>query len=65
MLSCADDAVKAAQAASAGGKRELQIGYVPSLTVELLSHILRAFGKTAPAVRVNLQNMTTPDMGRQ
>src|SRR6516225_7654372 len=62
VLSQADDAVKPAQAAAGSGNGELQIGYVPSLTVALLSRILYAFGKRAPAVRANLHDMTTADM---
>ena len=52
VLSSAANAVKTAQAAGGDGKRELQVGYSPSLAVELLPHMLRIFGKKAPAVRV-------------
>ena len=52
VLSSAANAVKTAQAGGGDGKRELQVGYSPSLAVELLPHMLRIFGKKAPAVRV-------------
>ena len=62
VLSCAANAVKTAQAAVGDGKRELQVGYSPSLAVELLPQMLRVFGKKAPAVRVNLYGMMALDM---
>jgi DNA-binding transcriptional LysR family regulator len=65
VLSHAGEAVKAAQAAAGSGKREIQIGYVPSLTVKVLPRVLRAFGKKAPGARVNLHDMTTPENDRR
>jgi LysR family transcriptional regulator, benzoate and cis,cis-muconate-responsive activator of ben and cat genes len=61
VLSHAAEAAKAAQAADGSGKRLIQIGYVPSLTVKVLPPILRAFTKKAPGVRVNLHDLTTPE----
>ena len=61
VLSHAAQAAKAAQTAAGSGKREIQIGYVPSLTVKVLPPILRDFTKKAPGVRVNLHDLTTPE----
>jgi DNA-binding transcriptional LysR family regulator len=47
----------------AGGKRgEIQIGYAPSLTVELLPRALKYFRKSNPGVRVQLHDLSTQDM---
>src|SRR5579859_1013103 len=49
----------------AGGKRgEIQIGYAPSLTVELLPRALRYFRKSNPGVRVRLHDLSTQEMLR-
>jgi DNA-binding transcriptional LysR family regulator len=47
----------------AEGKRgEIQIGYAPSLTVELLPRALRYFRKSNPGVRVRLHDLSTQEM---
>jgi LysR family transcriptional regulator, benzoate and cis,cis-muconate-responsive activator of ben and cat genes len=47
----------------AGGKRgEIQIGYAPSLTVELLPRALRYFRKSNPGLRVRLHDLSTQEM---
>ncbi|HTA31502.1 MAG TPA: LysR substrate-binding domain-containing protein, partial [Candidatus Cybelea sp.] len=48
-----------------GGKRgEIQVGYAPSLTVELLPRALRHFRKSNPGVRVRLHDLSTREMLR-
>jgi DNA-binding transcriptional LysR family regulator len=50
---------------TAGGKRgEIQVGYAPSLTVELLPRALRYFRKSNPGVRVQLHDLSTQEMLR-
>jgi LysR family transcriptional regulator, benzoate and cis,cis-muconate-responsive activator of ben and cat genes len=47
----------------AGGKRgEINVGYAPSLTVELLPRALRYFRKFNPGVRVRLHDLSTQEM---
>ncbi len=49
----------------AGGKRgEIQVGYAPSLTVEILPRTLRYFRKSNPGVRVQLHDLSTQEMLR-
>jgi len=49
----------------AGGKRgEINVGYAPSLTVELLPRALRYFRKSSPGVRVRLHDLSTQEMLR-
>src|SRR5580692_1009607 len=58
-------AEKAAQMAKevAGGRRgDIQIGYAPSLTVEILPRALRHFRKSNPGVRVQLHDLSTQEM---
>ncbi len=62
VLQRADDAVKAARAAAAGGHRELHVGYAPSLTAQILPPALRAFQAEMPHVRVALHDLSTEEM---
>jgi LysR family transcriptional regulator, benzoate and cis,cis-muconate-responsive activator of ben and cat genes len=49
----------------AGGKRgEINVGYAPSLTVELLPRALRYFRKSNPGVRARLHDLSTQEMLR-
>lgn len=49
----------------AGGKRgEINVGYAPSLTVELLPRALRYFRKSNPGVSVRLHDLSTQEMLR-
>jgi DNA-binding transcriptional LysR family regulator len=41
---------------------EIQVGYAPSLTVELLPRALRYFRKSNPGVRVQLHDLSTQEM---
>jgi len=55
------DAVKKARACIAT-QAEIDVGYVPSGTVEILPRALRAFMGTFPAVRVTLHDLSALDM---
>ena len=58
----ADDAVKKARAVSAGMNGEINVGYAPSLTVQILPAALRAFQEKFPGVRVALHDLSTEEM---
>ncbi len=58
----AHDAVQTVKAVSTGTQGELHVGYAPSLTVELLPKILRAFQEEAPGIRVHLHDLSTEEM---
>ncbi|RYD38192.1 MAG: LysR family transcriptional regulator [Verrucomicrobiaceae bacterium] len=59
VLDRVEAATQAVQAFAKGGLREIDIGYSPSLTVELLPHALREFQNRAPGVRVALHDLST------
>ena len=52
VLQHADDAVKKARAVSGGAGGEINVGYAPSLTVQILPQALRTFQEKFPGVRV-------------
>jgi DNA-binding transcriptional LysR family regulator len=58
----ADDAVKKARAVSGGTTGEINVGYAPSLTVQILPSALRAFQEQFPNVRVALHDLSTEEM---
>jgi len=58
----ADDAVKKARAVSGGMNGEINVGYAPSLTVQILPAALRAFQEKFPGVRVALHDLSTEEM---
>lgn len=58
----ADDAVKKARAVSGGTTGEINIGYAPSLTVQILPAALRAFQEKFPGVRVTLNDLSSEEM---
>jgi DNA-binding transcriptional LysR family regulator len=60
----ADEAVQTVKAVASGQRGEIQVGYAPSLTVELLPNTLRAFQQTNPGVRVQLHDLSTQEMLR-
>jgi DNA-binding transcriptional LysR family regulator len=62
VLRRADEAVQAIRATATGKKSEIHIGYAPSPTAEFLPHILRAYEKAAPEVRVTLHDLTADEM---
>lgn len=57
-----EEAVKSVQAAVAKEQGELQVGYAPTPTIELLPVVLRAFQKSAPGVRVTLHDHSSPEI---
>jgi DNA-binding transcriptional LysR family regulator len=62
VLQHANEAVSAARAVAQGAPAEIQVGYAPSLTVQILPHALRAFQAKFPKVRVCLHDLTTEEM---
>ena len=62
VLQHADDAVKKARAVSGGAGGEINVGYAPSLTVQILPQALRTFQEKFPGVRVALHDLSTEEM---
>jgi DNA-binding transcriptional LysR family regulator len=62
VLQHADDAVKKARAVSGGMSGEINVGYAPSLTVQILPRALRVFQDKFPQVRVALHDLSTEEM---
>jgi LysR family transcriptional regulator, benzoate and cis,cis-muconate-responsive activator of ben and cat genes len=62
VLQHADDAVKKARAVSGGTNGEIHVGYAPSLTVQILPPMLRAFQGEFPQVRVTLHDLSSEEM---
>ena len=58
----AEDAVKKARAVSGGMSGEINVGYAPSLTVQILPASLRKFQGRFPNVRVALHDLSTEEM---
>lgn len=64
VLRRADEAVQMVKAVAQGRRGEIQVGFAPSLTVELLPATLRRFQETNPGVRVRLHDLSTDEMLR-
>lgn len=62
VLQQAGRAMEVARAFATGARGELQVGYAPSLTVEVLPQALRRFQQEAPGVQVVLHDLGTDDM---
>src|SRR5882724_845574 len=62
ILQRADDAVNKARAVAGGTNGEINVGYAPSLTVQILPQALRAFQEKFPGVRVALHDLSTEEM---
>lgn len=62
VLRQADDAVRAAKAAASGAKGELQLGYAPGPTQEMLRELLRELRRVEPGLRVVLHDLSTAEM---
>jgi LysR family transcriptional regulator, benzoate and cis,cis-muconate-responsive activator of ben and cat genes len=62
LLQHADEAVKKARAVSGGIVGEINVGYAPSLTVQILPQALRTFQEKFPSVRVALHDLSTEEM---
>jgi len=62
VLQRADEAVEKARAVSGGMSGEINVGYAPSLTVQILPAALRKFQGRFPNVRVALHDLSTEEM---
>jgi len=62
VLQRAVDAVKKARAAAGGTRGEIHVGYAPSLTVQILPPMLRAFQGEFPHVHVKLHDLSSEEM---
>jgi DNA-binding transcriptional LysR family regulator len=62
VLDRAQEAAQAARAFATGERSEIQLGYAPSPTVELLPQALQAFQKDSPGVRVTLHDLSVQEM---
>jgi len=62
VLQRVDAAVATTRAVAGGQAGELQVGYAPSLTVELLPRALRSFQESSPGVKVSLHDLSTEQM---
>ena len=62
VLARAEAAVQKARAAAGGGRREIAVGYAPSLTVQILPPALRRFQEQFPEARVTLHDLSTEEM---
>ena len=62
ILQRADDAVKNARAVAGGTSGEINVGYAPSLTIQILPQALRKFQEKFPGVRVALHDLSTEEM---
>ncbi len=58
----ADEAVQTARAVASGMGGSIDIGYAPSLTVDLLPRALQAFQENCPGVRARLHDLSTEEM---
>ncbi len=58
----ADAAVKKARAVAGGITGEINVGYAPSLTVQILPQVLRTFQGDCPQVRVALHDLSSEEM---
>lgn len=57
-----EEAVRAVRAVASGTRGELQVGYAPTPTAEILPSILKAFHQHLPGVRVLLHDHSSPEM---
>jgi len=62
VLQHADDAVEKARVAASGTNGEINVGYAPSLTIQILPQALRKFQEKFPGVRVALHDLSTEEM---
>ena len=58
----AEEAVQSARAVATGMKGSIDIGYAPSLTVDLLPRALQVFQNDCPGVRARLHDLSTEEM---
>ena len=60
----ADEAVQAVRAVAGASRGQVQVGYAPSLTVEILPKALKLFEQEHPGARVALHDCSTEQSGR-
>jgi LysR family transcriptional regulator, benzoate and cis,cis-muconate-responsive activator of ben and cat genes len=65
VLQRAGEAVQAARAVAGGAHGEIQVGYAPSITVQILPQALRIFQAEFPGVKVALHDLSTEEMVTQ
>ncbi|HUD48893.1 MAG TPA: LysR substrate-binding domain-containing protein [Candidatus Baltobacteraceae bacterium] len=58
-------AVQAVRAVATGSRGQVQVGYAPSLTVEILPRALKLFEQEHPGTRVALHDCSTEEYGRK
>ena len=64
ILQRATEAMNLARAVGRGEQGEIQVGYAPSLTLEVLPCALDSFHNAAPGVHVRLQDLSSEEMLR-
>jgi DNA-binding transcriptional LysR family regulator len=64
ILQHATEATEAVRAVVRGERGQIQVGYAPTPTIELLPCALHAYQNLAPGVRVTLHDMSTEEMLR-
>jgi len=64
VLARAAESVKVVRAVARGERGEIQVGYAPSLTIELLPAVLHSFHNLAPGVHVKLHDLSSGEMMR-
>ena len=62
VLARAEEAEGVARALASGHRGEIDVGYAPSLTVEILPAALRKFGDICPGIRARLRDLSTQEM---
>jgi DNA-binding transcriptional LysR family regulator len=62
VLQQVEEVVKKARAAAGGTTGEINVGYAPSLTVQILPPMLRAFQEQFPQMRVALHDLSSEEM---
>ena len=62
VLQHAADAVNKARTVAGGTSGEINVGYAPSLTIQILPQALRTFQEKFPNVRVALHDLSTEEM---
>lgn len=62
ILARVDEALLMAKTLAGGSRKEIHVGYAPSLTVELLPRTLRFFQEIHPDVHVRLYDLSTEEM---
>jgi len=57
-----EQGVQMVKAVASGTQGELQVGFAPSLAVEILPNALRNFQELAPGIKVHLHDLSTEEM---